>query len=202
LDMRMNPEVGASLASLLGKVNHPELTRIIREYGEERYAGRVARVILETRDAGLLATTTDLADAVVRALPAKARAGLHGGGGQGCHPATRTFQGLRIWVNDEYGELNRGLEAAMAALAEGGQLAAIAFHSGEDSRVRDLVGAHVHPCTCPPRFPVCVCHKVADMAWLQKKPLRASSTELAQNPRARSAKLRIAVKRSEDCHAT
>ncbi|MDQ6950470.1 MAG: 16S rRNA (cytosine(1402)-N(4))-methyltransferase RsmH [Mariprofundales bacterium] len=200
LDMRMNPEMGAPLSSLLAKVNHSELTKIIREYGEERFAGRVARTILEARDAGVLSSTTDLAEVITRALPAKARHPKrhHGQTGRDRHPATRTFQGLRIWVNDEYGQIARGLASAMAALTPGGKLVAIAFHSGEDSRVRDIVESHVHPCTCPPQFPICICHRVADMAWTQKKPLRADAVELAHNPRARSAKLRIATK----CYAT
>jgi len=187
LDMRMNPDGGATLAARLGKVSHHRLTQIIREFGEERFAGRVARCILEARKDGRLATTRDLAEVVTRALPARARYGDH-------HPATRTFQALRIWVNDEYRQIDAGLQAAIRLLKPGGVLAAISFHSGEDSRVRDTIAARVHPCICPPQFPVCACGRVADMRWLQKKPLRASAAEVEANPRARSARLRMAIK--------
>jgi len=190
LDMRMNPNEGASLAAKLGKVAQHTLTQIIRDYGEERFAGRIARNVVEARKDGRLATTRDLAEVVSQSLPAKARYGDH-------HPATRTFQALRIWVNDEYQQIDDGLAAAIRLLKPGGVLAAISFHSGEDSRVRDTIESHVHPCICPPQFPVCGCGRVADMRWLQKKPLRASADELAKNPRARSARLRIAVKCDE-----
>jgi len=189
LEMRMNPEVGASLASKLGKVSQHQLTHIIRDYGEERFAGRVARCIIEARNEGRLSTTRDLAEVVTHALPVKARYGDH-------HPATRTFQALRIWVNDEYRQIDDGLVAAIRLLKPGAILAAIAFHSGEDSRVRDIIESHVHACICPPQFPVCGCGRVSDMRWLHKKPLRASEDECAMNRRARSARLRIAMK----CH--
>ncbi len=196
LEMRMNPQAGASLSAMLGKVGVHDLTKIIRDYGEERYAGRVARAIVTARDADELHTTMDLAKVVVRALPAKARYGDPRASSH-IHPATRTFQALRIWVNDEYGQIERGLESAIRALAPGGVLAAISFHSGEDRRVRDIVQSHVSPCICPPQFPVCACHRKADMAWLQKKPLRAEEEEVRRNPRSRSAKLRLAVKTSD-----
>ncbi|MDX8413170.1 MAG: 16S rRNA (cytosine(1402)-N(4))-methyltransferase RsmH [Mariprofundales bacterium] len=187
LDMRMSSDAGESLASKLGNVSQHQLTQIIRDYGEERFAGRVARCIIEARNDGKLATTCDLAEVIIQALPGRAR---HGD----THPATRTFQALRIWVNDEYQQIDDGLAAAIRVLKPGGVLAAIAFHSGEDSRVRDTIESHVHPCICPPQFPVCGCGRVADMRWLQKKPVRASEDELAINPRARSARLRIAMK--------
>jgi len=190
LDMRMNPDAGESLASKLGNVSQHRLTQIIRDYGEERFAGRVARCIVEARNDGKLATTRDLAEVITQSLPGRAR---HGD----THPATRTFQALRIWVNDEYQQIDDGLAAAIRLLKPGGVLAAISFHSGEDSRVRDTVASHVNPCICPPQFPVCGCGRVADMRWLQKKPVRASEEELAINPRARSARLRIAVKCDE-----
>jgi len=187
LDMRMNPDTGESLASKLGNVSQHRLSQIIRDYGEERFAGRVARCVIEARNGGKLATTRDLAEVISQSLPAKARYG-------DIHPATRTFQALRIWVNDEYQQIDDGLAAAIRLLKPGGVLAAISFHSGEDSRVRDTVSSHVNPCICPPQFPVCGCGRVADMRWLQKKPIRASDEELAINPRARSARLRIAMK--------
>ncbi|RMH52276.1 MAG: 16S rRNA (cytosine(1402)-N(4))-methyltransferase RsmH [Zetaproteobacteria bacterium] len=188
LEMRMNPGEGASLAARLGKVSRHELAGIIRRYGEERYAGRIARRIIEARDAGRLGSTRALAREVVAALPARARHGARR------HPATRTFQALRIWVNDEYRRLEQGLEGAIARLAPGGVVAAIAFHSGEDRIVRDRIEAHVHPCICPPQLPRCVCGRQPDMRWRRKKPLRPSAEEVAANPRARSARLRIAVR--------
>ncbi|MDX8410069.1 MAG: 16S rRNA (cytosine(1402)-N(4))-methyltransferase RsmH [Mariprofundales bacterium] len=196
LEMRMNPQAGASLSTMLRKVRVHDLTKIIRDYGEERYAGRIARAIVAARDDDALHTTTELAAIIVRALPARARYGDPRAASH-THPATRTFQALRIWVNDEYGQIERGLESAIRALAPGGVLAAISFHSGEDRRVRDIVQSHVTPCICPPQFPVCACHRVADMAWLQKKPLRAEVEEVRYNPRSRSAKLRLAVKTSD-----
>ncbi|MDQ6965290.1 MAG: 16S rRNA (cytosine(1402)-N(4))-methyltransferase RsmH [Mariprofundales bacterium] len=191
LDMRMNPDVGTSLASMLGSVSHYRLTQIIRDYGEERFAGRVARAIIGARDEGGLATTRDLAQVITSALPAKSRYGR-------THPATRTFQALRIWVNDEYREIEDGLVAAIRLLKPGGVLAAISFHSGEDSRVKEIVESHVNPCICPPQLPVCGCGRVADMRWVQKRPLRAPREELERNTRARSARLRIAVKCGEE----
>jgi len=187
LDMRMDTSSGRTLAQCLERMGERELVHILREYGDERYAGRIARAIIRMRDKGALMRTTDLENVCFHAVPRQARYG-------NTHPATRTFQALRIWVNDEMGQLETGVREAMGRLAPGGRLAVISFHSGEDRRVRDLIEAQVHPCACPPEFPVCVCGKVPTMRWVQKKPLRASEDECNRNPRSRTARLRIAGK--------
>jgi len=187
LDMRMDASGGKTLAQYLEHVGERELTRILREYGDERYAGRIARAIMRERDKGTLMRTTDLENVCFHAVPRQARYGH-------THPATRTFQALRIWVNDEMGQLEAGINAAMNHLASGGRLVVISFHSGEDRRVRDLIEARVHPCTCPPEFPVCVCGKTPDMRWVRKKPLRPTEEECADNSRSRTARLRVAEK--------
>ena len=187
LDMRMDASSGATLVDRLRRIHERELARILREYGDERYAGRIARAILRARDEGKLMRTSELENACFHAVPRQARYG-------DVHPATRTFQALRIWVNDEMGQLEAGINGAMGCLVPGGRLAVISFHSGEDRRVRDLVEAQVHPCTCPPDFPVCVCGKTPTMRWVRKKPLRPSEDECDRNPRSRSARLRIAEK--------
>jgi len=185
LDMRMNFEHGQPLSRRLRNVSEKELIHLIREYGDERYAGRIAKAILRTVNSGEMNTTRDLENTCFHAVPKQARY-------SGSHPATRTFQALRIWVNDEYGQLEGGIRSAMKHLLPGGRLAVISFHSGEDRRVRDLIEAEVHPCTCPPQFPVCVCRRTASMRWVQKKPLRPSEEETTANPRSRSSMLRIA----------
>lgn len=185
LDMRMDPDSGQPLAARLRDVSEKELRRILREYGGERYAGRIASAILRAVVAGNLNTTGDLEHICFHAVPKGARYGR-------VHPATRTFQALRMWVNDELGQLQEGLAAAMRHLAPAGRLAVIAFHSIEDRLVRDLIEAEVHPCTCPPDLPVCVCQRKASMRWIHKKPIRPSEAEIAANPKCRSARLRVA----------
>jgi 16S rRNA (cytosine1402-N4)-methyltransferase len=185
LDMRMDPSSGRPLAERLGGLSEHELARILREYGDERYAGRIARRILQAHAEGGMTRTSELEHVVFHAVPRQARFG-------GAHPATRTFQALRIWLNDEMGQLESGIKAAMRRLYPGGRLAVISFHSGEDRKVRDLIEAEVHPCICPPDFPICTCGRVASMRWVQKKPIRAAAEEVAENPRSRSALLRVA----------
>ncbi len=185
LDMRMDSERGQPLCERLARINERELADIIRRYGNERYAGRIARAILRARDEGEMSRTAQLENVIFHAMPKQARFG-------GAHPATRTFQALRMWVNDEMAQLETGLKAAMRRLLPGGRLVVISFHSGEDRCVRDLIESEVRPCTCPPDFPICVCGRVASMRWVQKKPLRATAAEVAENPRSRSALLRIA----------
>ncbi len=185
LDMRMDTGHGQPLCERLVRINERELADIIRRYGNERYAGRIARAILHARDGGDMTRTAQLENVVFHAMPKKARFG-------GAHPATRTFQALRMWVNDEMAQLEEGIKAAMQRLLPGGRLAVISFHSGEDRTVRDLIEAEVHACTCPPDFPICVCGRMPSMRWLQKKPLRANAVEIAENARSRSALLRVA----------
>ena len=185
LDMRMNPDTGRPVSELLKKISEKDLSHIIRNFGDERFAHRIARAILKAVQKGELSTTGELENICFHAVPPKAR---HGS----THPATRTFQALRIWVNDEYGQIDTAIKAAMHHLAPGGRLAVISFHSGEDRRIRDLIEAEVNPCTCPREFPMCVCGKTPSMRWVQKKPIRANEDELESNPRSRSAMLRVA----------
>jgi len=185
LDMRMNFEHDQPLSQKLKSVSEKELMRVIREYGDERFAGRIAKAILRDLNEGKLNTTRDLENACFHAVPKQARYG-------GAHPATRTFQALRIWVNDEYGQIEAGVQGAMKHLIPGGRLAIISFHSGEDRRIRDMIQTEVNPCTCPPQFPICVCGKTQSMRWVQKKPIRASESEIDANPRSRSSLLRVA----------
>ncbi len=191
LDMRMDTEHGEPLSALLARVSGRELTGVLRSFGDERYARRIAAAILRARDAGTLNTTADLENICFHAVPKQARFGS-------THPATRTFQALRIWVNGEMDQIDVGIRAAMAHLRPGGKLAVISFHSGEDRRIRDLIEAEVHACVCPPQMPVCMCGRQPSMRWLQKKPLRADADELAVNPRSRSSMLRVAQRLSAD----
>jgi len=189
LDMRMDSGAGKPLSERLARVGERELADILRRYGDERYAGRIARSILRAHAEGGMTRTSELENVVFHAVPRQGRFG-------GAHPATRTFQALRMWVNDEMGQLQAGIAAAMQRLLPGGRLAVISFHSGEDRRVRDLIESEVHPCICPPDFPICACGRVASMRWVQKKPIRATAEEVAANPRSRSALLRIAERLS------
>jgi len=190
LDMRMNPNAEQPVSERLKKVSEKDLAHIIRSFGDERFAGRIARAILKEVQKDALDTTRELENICFHAVPPKTR---HGS----THPATRTFQALRIWVNDEYGQIDTAIKAAMHCLAPLGRLAVISFHSGEDRRVRDLIEAEVNPCTCPREFPMCICGKLPSMRWVQKKPIRASEDELEKNPRSRSAMLRIAERLPE-----
>jgi len=156
---------------------------------DERYARRIASSILKAKHNNALNTTADLENICFHAVPKKARYGS-------THPATRTFQALRIWVNGEMDQIDAGIKAAISHLTVGGKLAVISFHSGEDRRIRDLIESEVHPCTCPSEMPMCVCAKKPSMRWLQKKPVRANENELSINPRSRSSMLRIAQRLS------
>jgi len=190
LDMRMDFDSGEPLLKKLAHISEDALADIIREYGGERFAGRIARSILERLREGKLNTTRDLEDVCFHATPKKMRHGH-------THPATRTFQALRIWVNDELNQIDDAVKASMKLLKTGGRLTIISFHSGEDRRVRDLIEDEVRGCTCPPQFPMCVCGKKPTMRWVQKKPVRASEEEMDANPRSRSAMLRVAEKLAE-----
>ncbi|MBN4058217.1 16S rRNA (cytosine(1402)-N(4))-methyltransferase RsmH [Mariprofundus ferrooxydans] len=190
LDMRMDFESGQPLSEKLKKVSESELVQVIREYGGERFAGRIAKSILDALHQGEMNTTKDLENVCFHATPKKMR---H----TGAHPATRTFQALRIWVNDEMNQIDLAVEASMKLLQAGGRLAIISFHSGEDRRIRDLIEKQVHGCVCPREFPMCVCGFKPTMKWVQKKPIRATEEEIEANPRSRSAMLRVAEKLGE-----
>ena len=183
LDMRMDPSAPFSAYDVVNGYSAEELTRIIREYGEERYASRVANAIVREREKAPLDSTVRLAEIVKLALPAPARR-------ESQHPARRTFQALRIEVNGELAGLSQALTDAHDLLRSGGVLAVITFHSLEDRITKQTFRTFENPCTCDPRAPMCTCGKTPTAKALTKKPIVADETELEENPRARSAKLR------------
>lgn len=186
LDMRMDPDQSLTARTLVNEATEEELARIIREYGEERWAGRIAAFIVKRRREGPIETTGQLVEAIKAAIPARARR-------RGPHPARRTFQALRIAVNDELGALARGLAAAIDHLAPGGRVVVISFHSLEDRIVKREFAGRARPCRCPPGEPVCRCGG-PELLILTKRPILPGAAEVAANPRARSAKLRAAAK--------
>jgi 16S rRNA (cytosine1402-N4)-methyltransferase len=188
LDMRMDPGQTLDARTVLNEWDERRLAQIFRTYGEERYARRIARAIVERRRDEPLETTHELVEVIKGAVPAPA---LFGGG----HPARRVFQAVRIAVNDELGSLERALPAAWSLLRPGGRLAAISFHSLEDRRVKRFVADRARGCVCPPDLPVCVCGREPEGEPLTRRPLVPTPGEVAQNPRARSGKLRV-VRRS------
>jgi 16S rRNA (cytosine1402-N4)-methyltransferase len=190
LDMRMDPEQDLDAAEIVNTWEERRLRGILREYGEERYAGSIARAIVRRRDREPLERTGELVDVITSAVPAPAR--FAGG-----HPAKRTFQALRIAVNAELDQVDRGLPAAWDLLAPGGRLGAISFHSLEDRRVKRFLVGKARGCTCPPDFPVCVCGGAAEARLLTRRAVAPSPDEVERNPRASSAHLRVA-QRVED----
>ena len=182
LDMRMAQE-GETLAQLLARVSERELARILDEYGEEPFARPIARAVKRAVDGGEEIDTARLAELVAGAIPRKAWP-------KRIHPATRTFQALRIAVNDELGALSAWLDALPAIVKTGGRAATISFHSLEDRMVKEHFRSLTHACTCPPDFPVCACGARASFAQVTRKAVKASDDEIARNPRARSARLR------------
>ncbi len=187
LDMRMDPAGDVTAATIVNTWDEKELATIFRRYGEERYAGPIARAIGRRRAERPFFRTLDLVDVIKMAIPTPARFG------EG-HPAKRVFQALRIAVNDELGQLEAALPAAVAMLRPGGRLAVISFHSLEDRIVKQFMVAGAKGCTCPPDFPICVCGKQPELRLLTKRPVRPSAAELDHNPRAASSRLRVAVK--------
>lgn len=187
MDMRMNEDDMFTAATVVNEYSEAELFRIIKEYGEERWASRIAKFIVKARDEKYIETTGQLVDIIKAAIPASARR-------TGPHPAKRTFQAIRIEVNGELEHLKLAMEKLPELLAPGGRMSVITFHSLEDRIVKDAFNKRVNPCTCPPELPVCVCGKVADVRKVTRKPLVTSEQELESNPRARSAKLRVIEK--------
>jgi 16S rRNA (cytosine1402-N4)-methyltransferase len=187
LDMRMDPTAELSAAGLVNEASERELATIFRRYGEERYAKQIARAIGRRRKKQPIERTGELVEIIRAAIPAPARFGDG-------HPAKRVFQALRIAVNDELGELEEALPAALDMLRPGGRLAVIAFHSLEDRIVKRFFQRLERGCVCPPDFPVCVCGREPELRRLNRKAIRPSSHELALNPRAASARLRAAQK--------
>ncbi len=187
LDMRMDPSAPLSAYDVVNGYPAETLARILKEYGEERYASRIANAIVQRRAEAPLNSTMELAELVKRALPAPARR-------EAQHPARRTFQALRIEVNGELAGLAEALTDAHDLLRPGGVLAVITFHSLEDRIVKQLFRTFEHPCTCDPHAPVCTCGKKPTVRALTKKPIMADAAELEANPRAHSAKLRAIEK--------
>lgn len=188
LDMRMSRDGGYSAADAVNTLSEDELVRIIRDYGEERYAGRIARRICQERQIKPIRTTGELAGAVRAAIPAKARQAAG-------HPAKRTFQAIRIHVNDELGVLERSLDGMIDFLNDGGRICVITFHSLEDRIVKNIFRKNEKPCTCPPDFPVCVCGKKSKGRVITGKPIVPGENEIRENNRAHSAKLRVFERR-------
>lgn len=183
LDMRMDPTTGETAAELLASCDADELARIFRDYGEERWAGRIARSIVRRRNDRPVATTLQLAELVRDTVPGGKVPGR-------IHPATRVFQALRIAVNGELDHVTAGIASAFELLKPGGRLAVISFHSLEDRIVKQYFQRLLKPCTCPQGLPVCICGKTSRVELLTRKGIRAAETEILVNPRARSAVLR------------
>ena len=191
LDMRMDVSQPLNACVIVNTYSEDELTRIIRDYGEENWARQIARVICDRRKNAPIERTSQLVEIIDAAIPKKFRAK------DGSHPARRTFQALRIAVNDELDPLEPALSDLVALLNPGGRLCVITFHSLEDRIVKNAFRTWANPCTCPKSFPVCVCGKKPRIELVTRKPITASEKELAENPRARSASLRVAEKLEE-----
>ena len=187
LDMRMNGEDTLDAHFVVNHYSYEELKKILYEYGEERYAPQIASAICRRREEQEIETTLELVDIIRSAMPASALREKQ-------HPAKRTFQAIRIAVNDELGSVAKVMEAAIPRLNSGGRLAVITFHSLEDRIVKNAMASAARGCTCPPNFPVCVCGKKPQVKLITRKPIVSGQEELDRNPRARSAKLRICEK--------
>lgn len=187
LDMRMNQTDGFSAWDVVNNYDKQELAGIIKKYGEERWASRIADFIINERKNGSIDTTDKLVEIIKAAIPAAARR-------EGPHPAKRTFQAIRIEVNDELGQLETAVTEFIDVLKSKGRLCIITFHSLEDRIVKEAYNKRLDPCKCPKDFPVCVCGKVTDVKKVSGKPILPSEEETKTNPRARSAKLRVIEK--------
>jgi len=187
LDMRMDPSQEFSARRLVAEWDERRLAHALRDFGEERHAGAIARAIVRMREQQPIETTLQLVEAINSAIPAPAR--FAGG-----HPAKRSFQALRIAVNDELGQLERALPLAWGLLREGGILAGISFHSLEDRRVKQFLAERAQGCICPPELPVCVCGREPQAALIARRSIVPSAAEVAVNPRAASGRLRVARK--------
>ena len=188
LDMRMDNGDALSADTVVNTWSYEELKRILYDYGEERYAPAIAAAIVRNREISPIRTTLELVDVIRSAMPPAALREKQ-------HPAKRTFQAIRIAVNDELNSVSKAMDAAIPCLNPGGRLAVITFHSLEDRIVKDAMAAAAKGCICPPEFPVCVCGRKPQVTVLTRKPIVSGEEELERNPRARSAKLRICEKR-------
>lgn len=187
LDMRMDKDDALTAGEVVNTWPQGELRRILYDYGEERYAPQIAAAICRAREKAPIETTLELVDIIRSAMPAQALREKQ-------HPAKRSFQAIRIAVNDELGAVSRMMQAAVGHLNPGGRLAVITFHSLEDRIVKSEMQQAARGCTCPPEFPVCVCGKKPLVKLVTRKPIVSGPAELEENPRARSAKLRVAEK--------
>ncbi len=188
LDMRMNADDSLTAWKIINEWSEAELKEIIINYGEEKWASRIAQFIVKHRGSQPINTTVELVEIIKMAIPAPARR-------EGPHPAKRTFQAIRIAVNDELGQLERAVDKYIDCLKSEGRLCIITFHSLEDRIVKEAYRKRLAPCTCPKEFPACVCGKTTDVSKVSGKPVVPDSIEVESNPRARSAKLRIIEKR-------
>jgi len=188
LDMRMNKEDPLTAEIVVNEYDEKELTDIIRKYGEERWASRISEFIVKERKKHRIKTTTELVDVIKAAIPASARR-------EGPHPAKRTFQAIRIEVNDELNQLEKAVDEFIDVLGGGGRLCIITFHSLEDRIVKEAFNKRANSCICPKEFPVCTCGRKADVKKVSGKPVLPTPQELEMNPRARSAKLRVIEKK-------
>ena len=185
LDMRLNQDADIlTAADLLNTLDSQEITKIFRDFGEEKWASRIAQFIVKQRESAPIVTSSQLVEVIKAAIPASARRA-------GGHPAKRSFQALRIAVNDELGALERGLEAAIRWLRTGGRLGVLTFHSLEDRLVKRIFFEGEQSCSCPADLPLCMCEEKAVLKVLTKRPVRPSKEEIETNPRARSTKLRV-----------
>ncbi len=191
LDMRMDPGQELDARGLIAEWDERRLARLFRNYGEERFAGPIARAIVRARGRQPIATTHELVDVIVGAIPAPAR--FAGG-----HPAKRVFQAIRIAVNDELDQLDEALPLAWGALRRDGRFAGISFHSLEDRRVKRFLAARAQGCICPPDLPVCVCGHEPEAELLTRRAVAPTPGEIADNPRSKSARLRAARKLTEE----
>ena len=187
LDMRMNRENDLSAYEVVNDYSEEEIYRIIRDYGEEKFAKRIARFIVERREEEPIKTTLELVEIIKAAIPARARR-------EGPHPAKRTFQAIRIEVNSELSILNKAIEDGVNRLNKGGRMAIITFHSLEDRIVKLKFKELATSCTCPKEFPICVCGGEAKVKVISRKAIEPSEKEILENPRSRSAKLRVIEK--------
>ena len=187
LDMRMDRSEALTAHTVVNEWSQEELRRVLWQYGEERYAPQIAAAIVRRRAEAPIATTQALVDVIRGAMPAQALREKQ-------HPAKRSFQAIRIAVNDELTAVDRMLRAAVPRLAPGGRLCVISFHSLEDRIVKNALAELAKGCTCPPDFPVCVCGKTPQVRLTPRKPILPTAEEIEENPRARSAKLRVAEK--------
>jgi 16S rRNA (cytosine1402-N4)-methyltransferase len=187
LDMRMDRQQSLTAMEVVNTYSEADLARVISGYGEERWARRIAAFIVREREKALIKTTGQLVDIIKAAIPASARR-------KGPHPAKRTFQALRIEVNDELGILERAVKDGVDLLKSGGRICVITFHSLEDRKIKNIFRELENPCTCPPKAPACVCGKKPVIRVVTRKPAVPDKEEIQQNPRARSAGLRVAEK--------